>query len=111
MTKIEEKIDNAARYYAYNNGYRDDNRDRYEAFKAGADFALRNQWVSVETALPELNHNVLVTYADHIITGYECVGIANYDTVDGKWFSALSRHNIKFWMPIPPLSGARKEGM
>jgi len=41
MRENEEKTDKAARSYAYNNGYRDDNRDRYEAFKAGVKWALQ----------------------------------------------------------------------
>jgi len=40
MDQFEKASDKAARSYVYNNGYRDDNRDRYEAFIAGAKWAL-----------------------------------------------------------------------
>ncbi len=122
MSKIEKRIDKAAQEYAkslwgvgmYEKGTPATEEDMTWAFKAGAKWALSHQWVSVEDALPPNDNDVLVVYAD-LYTNAKCIGIANYDDDDSQWYSAdddvnESKRGISYWMPIPPLPEARKEG-
>ncbi len=99
----------------YDAGYPVKASDNFiDGYMAGAADALRSQWVKVEDALPISNHDVLVAYTDYM-TSVKCIGIANYDDIDGKWYSAddgiySSRHSISHWMPIPPFPEAGEEG-
>lgn len=83
-----------------------DVNDAYkEGFKNGAEYAISQQWISVEEAMPELNEEVLVLFPDGSATvalrhktfnafGGDAIVWRNGDyTYDDSW--------IKFWMPIP----------
>lgn len=106
MTKIEEKIRKAAEKYAESQRGLDYIGEVAveNAFKAGAKFALSHQWVSVDDELPEIDKEVLFLCEYGTFIGY----------FDGEniWFAnGLGEvFDVTFWMPIPPLPEARKEG-
>lgn len=64
------------------------------AFVAGAEYALQNQWISVEEALP--TRYTFVVTADKY-------GHLNFAQVDekGLWFG--NSYPVAYWMPIPEL--------
>lgn len=81
------------------------------AFIEGADFALKNQWISVEEALPEKNTMCFVRKETELGIIYD----ADYVDFEGKWFFNFSfnRTSIKsmvitHWMPIPSLEGGEE---
>ncbi len=115
MSKIEEKIYEAAREYAESESGLDYIGESAveNAFKAGADFALSHQWVSVEDALPEIGESVLALSVSDGITEIGVALISEYPDRTLHWFSTddcVTTYDIKFWLPIPPLPEARKEG-
>ena len=68
-------------------------------FREGANYALSNQWISVEEALPEENgiYFVLInSKAPHITTFTD------------KWNIGNNTYNITHWMKIPSLKGGEK---
>ena len=76
------------------------------AFLEGADFALNNQWISVEEDLP-YNHEELLLYDN--ITHQVLVRKKNgeYDISFMfyfiKWEFIIGLENVTHWMPIPKL--------
>ena len=76
------------------------------AFLEGADFALNNQWISVEEDLP-YNHEELLLYDN--ITHHVLVRKKNgeYDISFMfyfiKWEFIIGLENVTHWMPIPKL--------
>ena len=74
------------------------------AFLEGADFALNNQWISVEEDLP-YNHEELLLYNN--ITHQVLVRKKNgeYDISFMfyfiKWEFIIGLENVTHWMPIP----------
>ena len=76
------------------------------AFLEGADFALNNQWISVEEDLP-YNHEELLLYDN--ITHQVLVRKKNgeYDIsfifYFIKWEFIIGLENVTHWMPIPKL--------
>ncbi len=112
MSKIDEKIDDAAREYAESEiGLDYIGESAVEnAFKAGANFALSHQWVSVEDVLPEIDWKILTCRDIYLCRDSYWVALCIWDngrfieTSDGKVFMATH------WIPIPPLPEARKEG-
>ena len=78
------------------------------AFISGANFALQNQWISVDEALPDYEEDVIVT-----------------NSYDDYWFAHRSNNEkvivdeygfartptvlrITHWMPIPSLKGGEE---
>ncbi len=115
MSKIEEKIKNEANKFAEQEAEIGEiDRDAlYKGFYHGAKWALSHQWVSVEDELPPNNEDVLVA----LVNGnYTFVGVAwcsKGSNGTKRWYSDdenLNMDFIRFWMPIPPLPEARKEG-
>lgn len=123
MSKIEEKIDKASEMYVntcINRCRLKDKRmpqfsgyDLGTAFELGAKWALSNQWISVAEELPPKTEDVLVV---EVRGNYHNFGIAWCDNNPNgtiKWYSEdddLCKESIQYWMPIPPLPEARKEG-
>jgi len=112
MTKIEEKISKAAENYAnslHESGMYDKEtpatpEDMEYAFKAGANFALQNQWISVEDELPEIDNEVLFLCEYGTFLGFFDSGNIWVANGLGEVF------DVTHWIPIPPLPEARKEG-
>ena len=79
---LKKRIEEAA-----NDRYTD-NTFAYKGFIDGAEYALSNQWISVEEAMPEANENVLT-----LIGGVPVVA---------KGYHVRARlRDITHWMPIP----------
>lgn len=71
----------------------------YDGFIEGANYALAHQWVSVEERLPEDNQQVIASFLNGGISlGY-------YDYSDCLWFidglGAYNKYEISHWMSIP----------
>ena len=67
------------------------------AFAAGAKYALQNQWISVEEALPEKGTKVFVQgkYGNYDVS---------YLNVGNHWMTDDGYERIvTYWMPIPEL--------
>ena len=76
-------------------------------FLEGAEFALENQWISVEEDLP-CNHKELLNakYETKEVFILKRGGFPDIDymlKIDGKWIW-FEYKSPEFWMPIPKLS-------
>lgn len=90
--------------------------DRHDLFKMLieiAAFTLKNQWISVEEALPkeEGDYNVMIEHDIYDSDGIFLRHEVSYDTYlyqpqYGGWESAIN--NVTHWMPIPSLKGSDK---
>lgn len=115
MSSIEEKMDKEAKEYTDSVlGLDYIGEVAVErAFKAGAQWALSSQWISVADALPVKLDDVL---AMEVRGNYHNLGVAWCDNNPNgtvHWYSDdddLGKEFIRFWMPIPPLPEERKEG-
>lgn len=79
----------------------------YEKLIEIADFALQNQWISVEEALPEKEGRYLCNYHYTMPNSDEecnCVDFGLFK--DGKWY--VANNEVTHWMPIPSLEGDEK---
>ena len=100
---LQKRIIEAARDYSDHN-YIDEGVE-VPAFLEGADFALKNQWISVEEGLPKEDiPNCFVAYKAMDMVLYS-TGSYEKDNdewyVDGVGFNAEVTH----WMYIPQLKG------
>ena len=81
----------------------------YEAgFIAGAEYALYNQWISVEEALPEYEEDVLIAYGDD---EYDLCHRSNSPDVltDINGFCNYGYKEVLAWMPIPKFEPNKTE--
>ena len=75
------------------------------SFKAGATFALQNQWISVEEALPPKEDNdSSITGLVHCQKGW--CGIDYYIYKYGEWLN--NGNSVTHWMHIPSLEGGEE---
>ena len=78
------------------------------AFISGANFALQNQWISVEEALPE----IVDGYRSALVivrSKYNSYDVAKWDEYYKDWITPdYSVANVTHWMPIPKLKGGEK---
>lgn len=82
-----------------------------DGYKAGAADALQSQWVSVEDALPENEEDVLALAITSKNQGVGLARCCKYSNGKGIWYSEdINADYIRYWLPIPPLPEARKEG-
>ena len=79
---LKKRIEEAA-----NDKYTD-NTFAYKGFIDGAEYALSNQWISVEEAMPEANENVLAL-------------IGSVPVVAKGYHVRARLRDITHWMPIP----------
>lgn len=117
MTKIEEKIDKASESFintCLNRcRFRDKRMQQFDAydletaFEQGAEWMLSHQWVGVEEALPPYDTDVLGTEDDYV---YMCKRQRMCDGEDVYIINDAGDFSPVYWMPIPPLPEARKEG-
>jgi hypothetical protein len=111
-TILQQRIEEAAKFIAVKNapliGTRLYDECCYNSALEAANFALQNQWISVEEALPEEDiPNCFVAYKAMDIVLYS-TGSYEKDNdewyVDGIGFNAEVTH----YMPIPELKGGEK---
>lgn len=92
---------------AYSEGYLDaiDVQGDF-LFREGANYALSNQWISVEEALPPLdNHG----YSKKVLVKNKYnpndVFIATYSSISKQWLSDGYKFDVTHWMKIPTEGG------
>lgn len=123
-TILQKRIEEAAKQHAerrFNTRLLYDmyGRQSKSDFLNGAIFALKNQWISVEEALPDDDENVLLIFDDgHIIVAYHsgnywwwCDGFVCGTKINGQpMYSSSQKVNNKptHWMFIPSLEGGEK---
>lgn len=71
-----------------------------------AEFALENQWISVEEDLPCNHKELLLSTGYHTVTvfTYKKCGACGMDNMivrNGKWEWEAWKENYLYWMPIP----------
>ena len=72
-----------------------------QAYKDGADFALANQWISVDDQLPEIDSDVLVFVPAYFAYTYR-YEVARFDGED--WYTTVGEHvRPSRWCPIPQI--------
>ena len=100
---------------AYSEGYLDaiDVQGDF-LFREGANYALSNQWISVDEGLPEKRQDVLVAVLDTKSNTY-FFGFDNIDDDNGEFLRDKNgfaiendSHKITHWMEIPSLKGGEK---
>lgn len=100
---LQKRIEEAARECDY----------QYEkeelAFISGGNYALENQWISVDEALPEKNTMCFVRKETEVGVIYD----TDYIDYEGKWFFNFNRTSIKsmvitHWMEILSLEGGEE---
>lgn len=77
-------------------------------FLAGAEFALNNQWVSVEERLPEVDYKFHNSdyYMCHVdVNGRSYYLQCWYNSIDNRWTSAWpwsdnEKINVTHWQPL-----------
>ena len=106
---LQKRIEEAAHEYIQSDAVAPENMQiAFGDFINGAKWALQNQWISVDEALPEEEFDdgyefVLVIVKEDEETLY-------YDTdyiSNGKW-ELHNSDKVTHWMPIPPLKGVEK---
>ena len=118
---LQKRIEEAAEKYAYTNWENDDYHEGVEegmpfdpigylekCFKKAATFALQNQWIPVEEALPEEDiPNCFVTYKTLDMVFYST---GSYEKDNDEWYVDSVGFNVKVthWMQIPSLKGGEK---
>lgn len=78
-------------------------------FVKGCKWMLKNQWISVEEALPEKNTMCFVRKETEVGVIYD----TDYIDYEWKWFFNFNRASIKsmvitHWMSIPSLKGGEE---
>ena len=94
---LKKRIEEAA-----NDKYTD-NTFAYKGFIDGAEYAISNQWISVEEALPKNGENVFAIDSDNAY-------IAWFDETDKDWHELSEGQLIvpTHWMPIPKFETRKK---
>lgn len=83
------------------------------ACKEIANFALQNQWVSVEEALPTERDEEDEQYSTNVFARTkDCIRYAYYDFYNESWCSVECGYrfggDVTHWMSIPSLEGGEK---
>lgn len=104
----QKRIEEAAHQYIQSDAVAPENMQlAFGDFINGANFALQNQWISVEEALPKVNEIVFGCVNDEGTP--QAVGMAYYDEYGGWHYSDEEEISlITHWMPIPSLEGGEK---
>lgn len=103
---LQKRIVEAARDYSDHN-YID------EGFIEGADFALKNQWISVDEALPTERDKEDEQYSTNVfVRTKDCIRYAYYDFYNESWCSVEGGYrfggDVTHWMPVPQMEGGEK---
>lgn len=85
----------------------DDDCKLFDDFVGLMTFALQNQWISVDEALPEKEGRYLCNYHYKFSNSEDecdCVDFGLFK--DGKWY--VANDEVTHWMPIPELKGGEE---
>ena len=97
-SSYEQKKKNRISYF---NG-----EDLEDAFDAGEENALSNQWISVKDKLPAVDDDYVLCHlakSNEIVSGY--IGKDNkVETSPTFEFDAMGDYTCDYWMPIPELN-------
>ena len=118
-TILQKRIEEAAERYSVSWRKNPDGSESKEmfpvaaerSFKAGATFALQNQWISVKEALPEVDGH---GYSKPVLVMDDTneLLVSTYSKIYDKWnvVGPVSYHRlvVTHWMPIPSLEGGEK---
>ena len=99
---LQKRIEEAARECDYQ--YEKEER----AFISGGNYALKNQWISVEEALPEEDFNDGYRFVFVRIKINEDTFIFDSDYIRNKKWELHPNANVTHWMEIPSMKGAEK---
>ena len=80
----------------------------YNAAIKVATFALKNQWIPVEEALPEKSGDYLVIVRESSYSEAYFNEISTYNATDNIWYY-VGKLIVTHWMPIPTLKGGKDE--
>jgi hypothetical protein len=85
----------------------------YNAAIKVATFALQNQWISVEEALPTERDKEDEQYSTNVfVRTKDCIRYAYYDFYNESWCSVEGGYrfggDVTHWMPIPSLKGGEE---
>lgn len=111
-TILQQRIEEAAHQYIQSDAVAPENMQlAFGDFINGAKFALQNQWISVEEALPEVDGHGYSKPVLVIDDTNEML-IATYSKIYNKWNSVgpVSYHRLvaTHWMSTPSLKGGEK---
>lgn len=111
---LQQRIEEAAEEYANSttsnllNVF--ETTGRFEGFNQGAKFALQNQWISVEEALPPIREKDIGnrSWSDWVlIMTYKEVALMDcYAFHRKEWIN--NGNDVTHWMHIPELKGGEK---
>lgn len=102
-----EQLEESAKQYGLVNFKPDEAEAAKRGFMAGARFALSNQWISVDEALPEYEEDVLVIDKLGVEdTGYYFNHRSNNPIVKTykNGFCDIGFEEVEYWMPVPELN-------
>lgn len=101
-----EQLEESAKQYGLVNFKPDEAEAAKRGFMAGARFALSNQWISVDEALPDYEEDVLVIDKLGVEdTGYYFNHRSNNPMVKTykNGFCDIGFEEVEYWMPVPEL--------
>ena len=98
---LKKRIEEAA-----NDRY-SDNTFAYKGFIDGAEYALYNQWISVEEALPEYDEAVIVATGHPFYSFCHRSNKPNVQTDEDGWCNYTGM-KILAWLPIPKFETKKK---
>jgi hypothetical protein len=112
---LQKRIEEAAEQYSVSWRKNPDGSESKElfpvaaerSFKAGATFALQNQWISVDEALPKESGDYLVIVKQSSDSEAYFHEISTYNATDNIWFY-VGKLIVTHWAPIPSLEGGRE---
>jgi hypothetical protein len=108
---LQKRIVEAAKDYSDHN-YVDEGVE-VPAFIEGADSALKNQWISVEEALPTERDKEDEQYSTNVFARTkDCIRYAYYDFYNESWCSVEGGYrfggDVTHWMSVPGLEGGEE---
>lgn len=104
----EEKFKSAAIIAAcnYDNPLGEPAYDKsfYDGFRAGADYALANQWIKPADGMPEDRQRILICYQSYHKGRYlRLFAEERYNAAEGLFSGVVNPENVIAWMPVPQL--------
>lgn len=107
-TILQQRIEEAAHEYIQSDAVAPENMQlAFGDFINGANFALQNQWISVDEALPKESGDYLVIVKQSSDSEAYFHEISTYNATDNIWFY-VGKLIVTHWAPIPSLEGGKE---